>query len=251
MNLTWVQRTLASNVRALRQARGEEASGSRRHLFSLDALARELDISERAYSGLDNGKRPIDIDRMLILARYLDVSPLDLLTPAPEDDEALLQLRPPKGVPRTLDAVSVDQFVQWCRGLAPLPSQHKYRWVTVSGRRRSDIGFADHRFRDPQSRVEGRTLPNGDKQLGSEPSSEPLEIPERRQVNEALEAYWVACGSDDEDGVERALDRLFGGLTTGRRRLQGDPDPESPMWGGRRLPLLHEHSGEEAEEIDE
>lgn len=233
-----MQRAITTNLKAIRQDRWETGRPGTRGRYTQEALAAELKISVRAYAALEKGEGAVDLDRLLQLARYLDVSPLDLLVPGPGDDQMLIQVRPRGGRPHTVEAVSVDEFVSWWRSTAPLGSQHRWRWLTGRGRRRSDIGFADSRFVDAESRVEGRRLPGGKIQEGRQLVSEPLEVPERPRVHMMLEKFWAACADDNDDEADRALDAIYEALNTGCRRAQGDPDPEAPVWRGRRLPMV-------------
>lgn len=237
-----MERTVASNVRALRQAALDAGSAGGRSRFTVQALARELEIDDATYRGLESGRGAIGLDRMLQLARYLDVSPLDLVVPAPGVDEVLLEVAP-RGAsrPRTIEAVPVDLFVLWWRGVQPLKSQRRWRWRMRRGHRRSDPVFADARFADPQGRVEGRRRDGGrDVQEGKEVVTAPLEVPERLRVHMMLEKFWAACASGDDDDADWALEAIYEALQTGQRRAEGDPDPEAPMWGGRRMPMLAE-----------
>lgn len=241
---TWLQKTVATNLRSLRQFRLENVPRpEHRSRYTEAALAADLGIDPRTYRALEAGDSTISLDRLLQLARYLEVSPVDLVVPPLHQQHVLIQAFQRGGKPEEVEAVPLDVFLRWWRGHGPLSSQNRRRWLQGRGWRRNDVGFADARFTDPQARVEARD-PKSHTVVGHKLEGEPVELPERRQASHFLEQYWAACAAGDDDAIDRAFDGILEALDTGRRRAQGDDDPEAPMWNGRRVTMVGQDDAE-------
>lgn len=239
MNATWLQRAVATNLRALRQFRLEEEHGGSRSRYSAAATAKAVGISETTYRALEQGATPLSLDRLLQLARHLDVSPLDLVSPPLGERYVQVESAARNRKPQPRFRVEIDDFILWWRGTRRLGEQNRVRWHSGRGYRRSDPGFADARFGDAETRVEGRAS-GRDVEPGRKMTAEPMELPERGRVHAILEQYWEACQQRDDDAAYRLEDDLFDALQTGRRRVQGVQEPEWPLWAGKRLPVLPE-----------
>ncbi|WP_202381416.1 helix-turn-helix domain-containing protein [Leucobacter chromiireducens] len=75
-----LKQILASNLRSYRKGRG----------ISQSALAHELELDTRYYSGIERGEWNLTFETVGNIADRLGLHPLDLITghePPPEDDE--------------------------------------------------------------------------------------------------------------------------------------------------------------------
>lgn len=119
--------TVGKNLKRLRAA-----AGMTTRVLAASLAENGMPMSPSGISEIENGRRGVNVDQLTALAAALDVSPLALLTPIPDDDpdaEVMLSGTSPE---------RAEDMHRWLRGDRPLNAHLMDDFEQEAFRRRSN-----------------------------------------------------------------------------------------------------------------
>lgn len=211
----WVSHN-AQSIRRARLAQEQQTSAmeqkrrtrTTRWQWSEASVSQRLGWSAQTYSDFETGKRGVSVADLIALAFVFDVSPTALLMPPRVRAGSVIELVSATATQR-LASASVREYVNWLRGLAPLPAQSARMFWRHFARVRNSVDRTDARQ---------TFVPAG---LAALSTGEPLDAEGEvlLRYSQVLDWYRRARGSEDFD---EGLEHYRGLWEEAEQRLLGD-----------------------------